>query len=75
MTLHADLMRRADAHIGWEDIAKQPFLEALTAELRKPGSVLDGLLSPYVRPGSLNLSLNAQQLRANPGLNPEGPTE
>jgi len=37
--------------------------------------LLDGLPAPSVRPGALDLSLNAQQLRANPGLNPAGPPE
>jgi cell filamentation protein len=70
ITVHTDMARRAGFHIAWHEIGKKPFLDALTAELRQPGSALDGLIAPYVRNGSPDLSATAAQLGANPGINP-----
>ena len=54
LTVHTDLARRADFHIAWHEIQKKEFLEALTAELRKPGSALDALIAPHIRDGAPN---------------------
>ena len=70
ITVHTDMARRAGFHIAWHEIGKKPFLDALTAELRQPGSALDGLIAPYVRNGPPDLSATAAQLGANPGINP-----
>lgn len=56
MTLHADLMRRAGAHIDWRQIGQRAYLDALTQELRAPGQGhLDGLLRPHVKAGALEV--------------------
>lgn len=65
-----DMARRAGFHIAWHEIAKKPFLEALTAELRQPGSALDALVAPHIRGGPPDLSTTAAQLAANQGINP-----
>lgn len=70
ITVHTDMARRAGFHIAWHDIAKKPFLDALTAELRKPDSTLDALIAPHIRSGPPDLSLTATRLAANPGINP-----
>ena len=73
-TVHADLTRRAGFHIDWSAIGKVEFLTALTAELRKPGSSMDALLLPHVRPGPLPTEHAAASLAQNPGLNRSGPS-
>ena len=75
MTVHADLSRRANFHIDWPRIGKQDFLTALTAELRQPGSALDSLLAPQVKPGPMPLLVAGNALRINPDLNPSGPAK
>ncbi len=62
MTVHADLTRRAGFHMAWQQIGKQEFLAALTAELRQPGKVLDALLASHIRPGALPISRAAADL-------------
>jgi len=74
MTVHADLTRRAGFHVDWTAIAKPEFLTALTAELRQPGSALDALLLPHVRPSPLPTERAAVSLARNPGLNRSGPS-
>jgi cell filamentation protein len=69
MTVHADLARRAGFHIDWAPIGKAEFLTALTAELRAPGTALDALVLPHVRPGPLPTERTATSLASNPGLN------
>jgi len=68
LTVHVELARRADFHIDWASIGKTEFLIALTAELRKPGSALDALIAPHVRPDPLATTHAATQLRDNPDL-------
>ena len=72
MTVHADLSRRAGFHIAWQDIGKTDFLNALTTELRQPGTALDHLLAAHIRPGPLPTHIDANDLGSNPGLNPAG---
>lgn len=72
MTVHADLTRRAGFHIAWQQIGKQEFLAALTAELRQPGKVLDALFASHIRPGALPISRAAADLTRNPGLTGRG---
>ena len=72
MTVHADLARRAGFHIDWAPIGKTEFLTALTAELRAPGSALDTLILPHVKPGPLPTERTATSLATNPGLNRAG---
>ncbi|WP_186374239.1 Fic family protein [Roseomonas gilardii] len=74
MTVHAELTRRAGFHIDWSAIGKAEFLTALTAELRKPGSSMDALLLPHVRPGPQPTERAAAALARNPGLNRPGPS-
>ena len=74
MTVHADLTRSAGFHIDWAAVGKTEFLTALTAELRKPGCSLDGLLLPHVRGGSMPTERAAASLAQNPGLNRSGPS-
>jgi cell filamentation protein len=69
MTVHADLARRAGFHIEWARIGKTEFLTALTAELRAPGTALDALVVPHIRPGPLPAERTATSLASNPGLN------
>ncbi|MFT8720423.1 Fic/DOC family protein [Acetobacter sp.] len=54
LTVHTDLAARAGFHIDWSAIPKEAFLKALTDELRSPGSAMDGLVSPYIRTGTLS---------------------
>lgn len=70
ITVHTDMARRAGFHIAWHEIPKRPFLEALTAELRQPGSALDTLVAPHIRSVPPDLSTTAAQLAANQGINP-----
>ena len=70
ITVHTDMARRAGFHIAWNEIAKRPFLDALTAELRRPGSALDALVAPHIRSGPPDFSTTAAQLAANQGINP-----
>jgi len=72
MTVHADLARRAGFHVDWAPIGKTEFLTALTAELRAPGSALDALIQPHVKPGPLPTERTATSLAANRGLNRAG---
>ena len=74
MAVHTDLIRRAGFHVDWTAIAKAEFIASLTAELRKPGSSLDALLLPHVRPGPLPTERAAASLARNPGLNRSGPS-
>ena len=74
MTVHADLARRAGFHIDWAPISKTEFLTALTAELRAPGSALDALIVPHMRPGSMPTERSADSLATNPGLNRPSPS-
>jgi cell filamentation protein len=63
LTVYAELCRRGGFYIEWEAIEKNAFLRALTDELLKPGSSMDELLLPYLRPGTLSLRRVAAQLR------------
>lgn len=72
MTVHADLARRAGFHIDWAPIGKTEFLTALTAELRAPGSALDALILPHVKPGPLPTEQTATSLATSPSLNRAG---
>lgn len=72
MTVHSDMANRAGFHVAWQDIGKAEFLQALTDELRRPGTALDRLLAPHIRPGPMPLQDTAARLGANPGLNPPG---
>jgi cell filamentation protein len=72
MAVHADLARRAGFHIDWEPIGKTEFLAALTAELRAPGTRLDALMLPHLRPGPLPTERAAASLACNPDLNRSG---
>ena len=72
MTVHADLARRVGFHVDWAPIGKTEFLTALTAELRAPGSALDALIQPHVKPGPLPTERTATSLAANRGLNRAG---
>ena len=74
MTVHADLARRAGFHIDWAPIGKTEFLTALTAELRAPGSALDALVVPHIRPGPLPTERTAASLASTPGLNRVSPS-
>ena len=74
MTVHADLTRRAGFHVDRTAIRKPEFLAALTAELRQPGTALDALLLPHVRPGPVTTDHAALNLKQNPGLNRSGPS-
>ncbi len=69
MTIHADLARRAGIHVDWSAIGKETFLAALTRKLEQPGTSLDRLLAPYIRPGALDLGKNSANLKSIPGLN------
>ena len=62
---------RADFPIAWQDISKTAFLDALTDELRKPGTALNKLLAEHIRPGPMALRETAARLSANSGLNPD----
>ena len=64
------MARRADFHVAWHAVGKKPFLEALTAELRQPGSALDVLIAPHIRSGPPDIARVAARLGANPGINP-----
>ena len=74
MTVHADLARRADFHIDWAPVGKTEFLTALTAELRAPGTALDALVLPHVKPGPMRTERAAARLAANPDLNRPSPS-
>lgn len=74
LAVHSDLTCRAGFHVDWSAIGKAEFLTALTAELRKPGSSMDALLLPHVRPGPLPAEHAAARLARNPGLNRSGPS-
>jgi len=51
LTVYAELAQRAGFHVLWEEIEKDLFLTTLTEELLRPGSAMDALVLPYVRPG------------------------
>jgi cell filamentation protein len=65
LTVYAELCRRGGFHIKWEEIDKDTFLQVLTEELLKPGSIMDKLLLPYVRSGMLSVEKAAVQLKLN----------
>ena len=64
MAVHEELCRRAGIHIAWTATTKQGFLQALTAELDRPGSALDAYLKPFVRQGERDLSKARQAVMA-----------
>ena len=71
MVVHSDLARRADMHIEWEHVQKQPYLAALTKELEGPGAGrLDAFLNPFVKAGARPIEPTATMLVRNPGLGP-----
>jgi len=72
MTVHADLARRAGFQIDWLAIGKPAYLEALTAELRRPGRALDAFLAPFVKPAPAEPAATVEMLARHPGLGPRG---
>ncbi len=74
MVIHSDLARRADMHIQWELVEKQPYLAALTKELEGPGAGrLDAFLAPFVHEGARAIVDTATMLMRNPNLGPQSP--
>ena len=67
ITVHEDLCRRAGIHIDWTATTKRDFLQALTAELDRPGSALDAYLKPFVRAGARDLAKAHQTVMALAG--------
>jgi cell filamentation protein len=67
LTVYAELARRAGFHVLWEEIEKGEFLRTLTEELLRPGSSMDALVLPYVRPGALSVRRAAGGLDVNFG--------
>jgi cell filamentation protein len=65
LTAYAELCRRGGFHVKWEEIDKNTFLQVLTDELLKPGSIMDSLLLPYIRSGMLSVEKAAVQLKLN----------
>jgi cell filamentation protein len=65
LTVYAELARRAGFHVLWEEIEKDLFLRTLTEELLRPGSAMDALVLPYVRPGALSVRRAAGGLDVN----------
>lgn len=66
LTIFAELARRADFHIAWEDIEKDEFLNVLTSELLEPErSHLDRLVLQHLREGGLSVNKTAIRLRLN----------
>jgi cell filamentation protein len=74
LTVFAELARRANFHVKWEDINKQEFLDTLTAELLRPGQgTMDQLVLPYVLDGVLTEEMTARRLRVR--FKPEPPAD
>lgn len=74
MVVHADLALRSGLHLDWSAVSKEAFLQALTAELCAPGTAMDALLKPLVRPGPLPSATAAERVLATPGFRSKGPS-
>ena len=49
LLVHSEMLRRASAHIVWENVSPDDFLRTLTEDLRSPNQgVLDNFLLPYL---------------------------
>jgi cell filamentation protein len=67
MLAHAELARRAGFGIDWGATGKDEYLNALSAELEKPGQgLLDRYLKPFIRDGAARNVADA--IKAAPGL-------
>jgi cell filamentation protein len=66
LTVYADLTRRANFHIAWDQIDKDLFLKTLTGELLNPGKgTMDALVRRYVQDGTRPVDTTALNLRTN----------
>jgi cell filamentation protein len=66
LTVYADLSRRADFHVAWEQMDKDLFLKTLTSELLNPGKgTMDALVLPHVEGGGRSVDTTALHLRVN----------